>query len=151
MAKRPPSGTQVKRGKVGSFLAGGEQNCIGCIQPAADKFQVHGGFVLRPDSQFLWIDAENTGLARPVHQRLEAVIGFRRPVKERGKGNIPLASPARVESRFSSVTEKNDCPTLTQADFEHVDEIAVVFPVPGKAQVVMDHGAGIIKRKKGNG
>jgi hypothetical protein len=32
-----------------------------------------------------------------------------------------------------------------------LDEIAVVFPVPGKAQVVAGHPAGIIKRKNGNG
>jgi hypothetical protein len=32
-----------------------------------------------------------------------------------------------------------------------MDEIAVVFPVPGETQVVVGHAAGIIKRKTGNG
>ena len=53
---------------------GRKQDGVRRVQPMADKFQVHGGFVHGPDGLLLRVDTEKPVIACPIHQWLKVPV-----------------------------------------------------------------------------
>ena len=137
--KTPAQRPQVRWMDGGMFGVWGKDDRVRSVKAAADEFQVHGGFIPRPDGTLLRIHAKRSVPDCPIHQRLEARIGFGSAVEEGCEGNFPIFQSCQhlVQGLRGDLQERHAA--RSAGGFDQVDEVGVILPVPGQAQVVTRH------------
>ena len=134
LAKR----SQVQFREGGLFEKRRQENGVRRVNPRTDQFEVHRGFVFRPLREFRWINATLVVFPCPVVDGEETVVTLRAVEQDVER---TLSFVQRIDG-FKQVIGI-DLPSgqaLLFADFfDEVNEINIVFPIPGETEVVV-HG-----------
>lgn len=147
-----PKRGQIHVSKDGLFEKGRKDDGVGGVNARADEFEVHGGFVFRPGGKFGRVDAAFMVFPCPVVDGQEAVVALR-TVEQGVKGTFAgVEGMDGFEQVFGRDLPEGQ-PVFMAGLFDEADEVNIVFPVPGEAEVgvhediVREEG----KRKGGKG
>src|SRR5215207_8076839 len=107
-----------------------------CMNAGSNEFKVHGGFVFRPCRDFGGIDAKCVMFTRPAMDGCKAwvILGT---IKNCPKGGSTFIQQVDGFEQVVGCDLPEGQFSFIAGTFDHLDEVYVVFPVPGKAEVVV--------------